>query len=379
MTTVCMTPLTLGYPQGGGHLWVYLNWALSLQAAGCRVLWLEDIGEHAANNPRPDVERDIAALEARLEAHGLGGALALTSFSRHELDPSLLDGRLGLDVAASEADLMLDFAYDTPKWALARFRRTALVDLDPGLLQLWMSQGKLQVCDHDVNFTIGETVGTSEARFPDGGLRWQHTSAPVFLPAWPTAVSSSGTYTTVTNWWGDWIELDGEAVCNDKRSAFLAYSELPTRSNRLLEIAVTLDDYTTETDVPVMEAGGWRVRDAWETCPTPEAYRSYIQASRAEFSCAKPSCQLLANAWISDRTICYLASGKPAVVEHTGSSRLLPEDEGLLRFRTMDEAVAALEAVEADYELHSHRARALAEELFDGETVGRHLLELALT
>ena len=82
MTTVCMTPLTLGYPQGGGHLWVYLNWALSLQAAGCRVLWLEDIGEHAANNPRQDVARDIAALEARLEAHGLGGALALTSFSR---------------------------------------------------------------------------------------------------------------------------------------------------------------------------------------------------------------------------------------------------------------------------------------------------------
>jgi hypothetical protein len=379
MTTVCMTPLTLGYPQGGGHLWVYLNWALSLQALGCRVIWLEDIGEHAATNPDELVEHDIATLSARLASHGLDEALALTSFSAHELPAELVDGRPGLEFAAAEADLMLDFAYDTPQWALARFRRTALVDLDPGLLQLWMSQGKLQVCDHDVNFTIGETVGTSEARFPDGGLRWQHTSAPVFLPAWPTAESSSGPYTTVTNWWGDWIELDGEAVCNDKRSAFLAYSELPTRSDRPLEIAVTLDDYTTETDVPVMEAGGWRVRNAWETCPTPEVYRSYIQASRAEFSCAKPSCRLLANAWISDRTICYLASGKPAVVEHTGHSRLLPEAEGLLRFRNMDEAVAALEAVEADYERHSRRARELAEELFDGEKVGRRLLELALT
>ena len=99
-------------------------------------------------------------------------------------------------------------------------------------------------------------VGTSEARFPDGGLRWQHTPAPVALSAWPAVTDGSGAYTTITNWWGDWIELDGEAVCNDKRSAFLAYSELPTRSNRPLEIAVTLDDYTTETDVPVMEAGG---------------------------------------------------------------------------------------------------------------------------
>jgi hypothetical protein len=379
MTTVCMTPLTIGYPQGGGHLWVYLNWALSLQALGCRVIWLEDIGEHAATNPGELVEHDIATLSARLASHGLDGALALTSFSAHELPAEVVNGRPGLELAAAEADLMLDFAYDTPQWALARFRRTALVDLDPGLLQLWMSQGKLQVCDHDVNFTIGETVGTSEARFPDGGLRWQHTPSPVALSSWPAATDGSGAYTTITNWWGDWIELDGEAVCNDKRSAFLAYAQLPARSGRPLELAVTLDDYTAETDVPILEAGGWIVRDAWEACPTPEEYRAYIQASRAELSCAKPSCGLLANAWISDRTLCYLASAKPAVVEHTGPSRFLPEAEGLLRFRNMGEAAAAIEAVEADYKRHSRLARELAEEHFDGEKVVRRVLELAIT
>ena len=378
MTTVCMTPLTLGYPQGGGHLWVYLNWALSLQALGCRVIWLEDIGEHAATNVREVVERDIATLIARLESHGFDGVLALTSFSGHELDPRLVDGRPGLDFAAAEADLVLDFAYDTPAWALQQFQRTTLVDLDPGLLQLWMSQGKLSVSDHDVNVTIGETVGTNEARFPDGGLRWQHTPSPVFLDAWPASEPSDGRYTTVTNWWGDWIELDGEAVCNDKRSAFLAYAQLPARSGRPLEMAVTLDDYTAETDVPELERGGWTVRDAWDVCPTPEAYHDYIQGSRAEFSCAKPSCALLANAWISDRTLCYLASGKPAVVEHTGPSRFLHDGEGLLRFRDMDEAAAAIDAVEADYERHSGLARQLAEEHFDGVKVVRRVLELAL-
>jgi hypothetical protein len=373
-----MTPLTLGYPEGGGHLWVYLNWALSLRALGCRVIWLEDIGELASTRPRAEVERDIATLDARLESYGLGEALALTSFSGHELDPTLVDGRLDLEAAEAEADVMLDFAYDTPAWALQQFRRTTLVDLDPGLLQLWMSQGKLSVSDHDINLTIGETVGTNEARFPDGGLRWQYTPSPVFLGAWPAAEPSDGAYTTVTNWWGDWIELDGEAVCNDKRSAFLAYAELPARSGRPLEMAVTLDDYTAETDVPVLERGGWTVRDAWDVCPTPEAYHDYIQDSRAEFSCAKPSCALLANAWISDRTLCYLASGKPAVVEHTGPSRLLPDGEGLLRFRNMDEAAAAIDAVEADYERHSGRARKLAEEHFDGEKVVRRVLELAV-
>jgi hypothetical protein len=379
MTTVCMTPLTLGYPQGGGHLWEYLNWALSLRALGCRVLWLEDIGEHAATNPRELVERDIATLSARLEAYGLDRALALTSFfSGHDLDPGLVDGRLDLEAAASESDLMLDFAYDTPPGALAMFRRTAILDLDPGLLQLWMAQGKLQVTEHDVNFTIGETVGTREARFPDGGFQWHHTKPAVFLGAWPVTRAAGGRYTTVTNWWEGWIELDDEPVNNDKRTAFLPYAELPARAGQPLELAITFDDYTAETDVPIMEAGGWTMRDAWEVCATPEDYRAYIQGSRAEFSCAKPSCALLANAWISNRTLCYLASAKPAVVEHTGPSRFLPEAEGLLRFRDMEEAVFAIEAVESDYARHSRLARELAEEHFDGEKVVRRVLELAL-
>ncbi len=378
-TTVCMIPLnTLAYPQGGGHLWVYLNWALSLRALDCRVIWLEDIGELLATRPRPEVERDIATLAARLEAYGLGDALALTSFSGHELDPRLVNGRPDLDVAAAEADLLLDFAYDIPARALAMFRRTALVDLDPGLLQLWMSRNELRVSAHDLYLTIGETVGTSEARFPDGGVRWHHTPSPVFLSAWPATEAAPGPYTTVTNWWGEWMELDGEVVCNDKRTAFLGYVELPARSNHALEMAVTLDDYTAETDVRILERSGWNVRDAWEACPTPETYRAYIQRSRGEFSCAKPSCRLLANAWISDRTICYLASAKPAVVEHTGPSRFLPEAEGLLRFRDLEEAAAAIETVEADFERHSRLARELAEEYFDGEKVVRRVLELAL-
>ena len=108
-------------------------------------------------------------------------------------------------------------------------------------------------------------------------------------------------------------------------------------------------------------------------------YRDYIQKSRGEFSCAKPSCMRLANAWISDRTLCYLASGKPAVVQHTGPSGFLPDGEGLFRFRTPDEAAQALRAVESDYDRHAAAARALAEAHFDaGRVVGR-VLERALS
>ena len=107
-------------------------------------------------------------------------------------------------------------------------------------------------------------------------------------------------------------------------------------------------------------------------------YRAYIQKSRGEFSCAKPSCMKFQNAWISDRTLCYLASGKPAVVQNTGPSSFLPNGEGLFRFSTMEEAVAAFSAINADYERHCRAARAVAEAYFDAKQVLADMLNAAL-
>jgi hypothetical protein len=86
----------------------------------------------------------------------------------------------------------------------------------------------------------------------------------------------------------------------------------------------------------------------------------------------------LRNGWISDRTVCYLASGRPAVVQDTGPSQWLPDDEGVFRFATIDQAAAALDAVQADYARHSLRARELAEERFDARRVAGRALEFAL-
>jgi len=186
-------------------------------------------------------------------------------------------------------------------------------------------------------------------------------------------------YTTVTNWWGEWIVIDGETVDNEKRTAFLALLELPARAPVALELALTPDEHTMDTDARLLEQHGWRVRDAWEVCGTPEDYQEYIRRSRGELSAAKRSCRLLANAWVSDRTICYLASGRPAVVEHTGPSRILPDAKGVLRFRGIDEAAAAIAAVEAAPEAHGRWARELAEAHFDGVRVVGSVLERALS
>jgi glycosyltransferase involved in cell wall biosynthesis len=111
---------------------------------------------------------------------------------------------------------------------------------------------------------------------------------------------------------------------------------------------------------------------------TLQQYQAYIQASRGEFSAVKPSCVRLQNAWISDRTLCYLASGKPAVVQHTGPSSLLPDSQGLFRFRTVEEAARALREVEENYDDNCKHARELVEEHFDAKKVAAKLLEIGL-
>ena len=172
-------------------------------------------------------------------------------------------------------------------------------------------------------------------------------------------------------------DYNGTTFWNEKRVAFLDYLELPARTPVQLEVALCLAEYYEEYR-RLMEPRGWRLREAWDVSATPDAYRTYVQRSRGEFSCAKPAYVALETAWVSDRTLCYLASGRPAVVQHTGASRFLPDAGGLFRFRNLDEAAAALAAAEADYERHCRQARALAEEHFDARRIVARVLERAL-
>jgi hypothetical protein len=398
--TVCFSPTkTLNYPQGGGHLWVYLNWALGLQALGCEVIWLETVSRkeviaaqenrlmvlksygvaEGRNDPTHELRANVATLKSRLERYGLGECLALHLCDGGEVLPAeVMEGCLDLE-AAAEADLLLNQRYNLPAEVVKRFRRSALLDIDPGLFQVWMSTGLISVAQHDMYFTIGETVGPPGTRFPDAGLKWHHTPPPVFLPEWPPVrADPTAPYTTVSNWTtDDWVEFEGEWYCNDKRLGFLAYSDLPSRTSAHLELALLLLG-SDEEDRRSLEERGWKIRHAWDVGSTPEDYRSYVQQSRGEFSCVKPFYLWFNNAWISDRTLCYLASGKPAVVQHTGPSRFLPDSEGLFRFRNLEEAADALSAVESDYERHCRSARELAEEHFDARKVVGSVLERAL-
>ena len=384
--TVCLAAQCLFHPTAGGHLWAYLNWALGLKSIGCHVIWLEAVP--------PDIKLDellryVALLKARLSPYNLHELALWPPSGNWFFSPELQGDCIPLD-ETTDADLLLNQQYNMRADLVRRYRRTALLDIDPGLTQVWFAQGRIDMAPHDVYFTIGETVGQPNARFPDNGLPWQYTPPCVALDWWPVARAPSGAaFTTVTHWGPEWMVEDGEVYANDKRTAFLSFLELPSRTDQPLELAIPAyrqyveadDGYFARWDQEEranLEAHGWRVRDSEAVSATPCDYQRYIQQSRGEFSCVKPSCIRLQNAWISDRTICYLASGKPAVVQHTGPSRFLPDDEGLVRFHSLDDAARRLETVAVDYDRHCHLARALAEEYFDARKVAASVLERAL-
>jgi hypothetical protein len=353
-----------------------VNWALAFQAVGCRVIWLECI---SPGQPTDMVEGNVRRLKDRLAAVGLNADVALTALPATRLPATLRRSCLDLQ-AATDADILVNFLYALAPGIVGRFKRSALIDIDPGLLQAWMASGKLDVAGHDVYFTIGERVGSPSGKSPYSPLTWHHTAPPVALDAWPVRQpGAAAAYTTVSHWWegSSWITWGGTVYPNDKRTAFMEYADLPSRTAVPLELALFLTP-AEEEERRALERRGWRVRLAQEVSASPKEYREYIGASRGEFSCAKPGYVQFENAWISDRTLCYLASGKPAIVQHTGPSQLLPDAEGVCRFRTIEDAVRCLELVEREYDRHCRSARALAEKWFDGRKVARALLDRAL-
>ena len=373
------------FPEGGGHFWVYMQYVLALRAAGCEVYWLERFrrGKDAQRD-----ERAIPEFFARMARFGMDGKVLLyTQDDGPEGGEPLLSfvgtTRAEAETILRRSDLLLNFHYAIDPRLLGCARRTALVDIDPGLLQLWISTGQLRVPPHDCYLTIGETVGTPAAHFPDCGFPWIRFRPPVCLDQWPyTFNPGPAPFTTVAGWWsGMWVRDvgDGRDVLyeNTKRVSFLEFVDVPMRTPQPLELALFLasDD---DADLTVLQRHGWQVRRSQDVAGTPEQYRSYVQQSRGEFSCAKPSCMKLQNAWISDRTLCYLASGKPAVVQHTGPSDYLPSGLGLHRFTTLDEAAAAVDLVNSDYERQCRAAREIAATWFDGTAVLEHILNATL-
>ena len=370
----------LSWPEGGGNLWVFLNWALGFRALGCRVVWLEGLDPKVSAS---ELRANLPALEARLDRYGLADMIAVYYRTGEPWKKGATGGSIAIE-EAEDADLLVNMSYELPDALAQLFRRTAVLDIDPGLTQVWMSEGVGPITRHDRYFTTGEGVN---GRFGAGGPTWLHIPPCVALDWWSPAPAADGGFTTVSNWDNpEWVTYRGHSYPNTKRDGFSPFLDLPALTDESLELALCIEadeelhlsEYS-QAERDSLKARGWGVVHSYEVASTPWDYQSYIRRSKGEFSAAKPSCAKLQAGWVSDRTICYLASGKPAVIQDSGPTRVLPHGEGVFRFSTVEEAARCLEEVATDYPRQCALARQLAEEHFAPDKTCKVLLERALS
>ena len=381
-----MSPVFVGsafvakYPTGGGNFWVPLQYVLGLRALGVEAYWLELLW---AQGDAARARRFLSDFQRHVEALGVADWVTVVFFPDNERDdPPGREESFG--VAAQDlwirarAGLLLNLAHSVPASLRGRFARAALFDIDPGPFQLWAGESDLGVGSHDAYLTIGQNLGAPDCPVPLGDVPWQRVWPAVHLPAWPAQPAiHGGRYTTVTQWWSDaWTVLGNEVIEGHKRTSFLRVLELPRQVAVSLELAANIHPEETE-DRRLLTSEGWHLADPALVTGTPEAFRRYVQQSRGEFGCAKPSYVRTRPGWVSDRTVCYLASGRPCVVEATGVEDHLPSSAGLRFFRTLDEAAECLRAVERDYAAAARAARELAEEVFAARAVLPTILKAA--
>ena len=356
-------------PGAAGHVWQFLQYLLGFRRLGFEVLLVDSL--------RGDAAAEAAGcswLASVLDPVGLGDAWTL----------DLGDGRcagLGRDRAlrfVADADLLINvMGFSTDEDVLGAARRRVFLDTDPGFGQMWRALGLADVfAGHDALVTIGERIGSPDCTIPGGGDSWIATPQPVVLEQWPLiAGNGAERFTSVASWRGAYGPIDYDGHTYGLRvHQFRRFADLPRSAGGTFELALDIHP-ADAADADLLRAGGWTLTAPAAVASTPGDYRRYIQGSDAELMVAKGIYVDSGSGWLSERSLCYLASGRPVVAQETGFSELYPTGEGLLGFSTPDEAVAAVEAVRGDPARHGAAARALAEEHFDSDIVLGRLLD----
>jgi hypothetical protein len=265
----------------------------------------------------------------------------------------------------------------TDETLLETARRRVFLDTDPGFGQMWQDLGQADLFrGHDDYVTIAENIGRPECPIPTCGLKWITWRQPVVLDQWPCQpVAGQGWFTSVGSWRGPYSPIEYRGQTYGLRAhEFRKFARLPKVCDGRFQVA--LDIHSAETkDLALLAENGWMLADPTLIASDPWVYRQYIQQSRAEFMATKGIYVDTHSGWFSERSICYLASGKPVLAQDTGIGHLYPVGQGLLTFRTLEEAAACVEELSRDYERHCRAARGLAEEFFDSDRVLRDLLD----
>lgn len=406
---IIVTGLIAQHPLLGGVTWDYLQYVLGLSRLGHDVYYLEDSGQWpysldggASGNDwvASDCADNVDNLAKVLSRFGLGSKWAYRFPTRSQWLG--LSDRERMAVIKS-ADLLINVSgtLERPE-DYRQVRRLAYIDSDPLFTQVQLAQGRAdlrrRVDAHDVHFSLGECLSDA---VPTTGHRWRPTRQPIVLSEWRPSTPRRDVFTTVMSWTSYRPVTYRGQTYGQKDVEFKHFLELPAKvAPTALEVALAktqhVDWQTNDGSLPptvrqlapnkaqwtpfdLLTHTGWRVVDAAEVCPDLDSYRRYVESSKAEWSVAKNGYVLGQPGWFSCRSACYLAAGRPVVVQDTGFTAVLPVGEGILPFATMEEAIAAIQEVEGNYARHAIAARVIAEEYFDSDKVLSRLVDEALS
>jgi len=367
----------------GGLVWHHLQYIMGLADLGHDVYFVEDSGDSlwCCYDPTrhitdTDPTYGLQLAKRTFERVGLGERWAYyDAHTSHWLGPC---AERILSICAT-ADLVLNLGgvASLRPWVM-QIPVRALIDTDPVFTQiqhLTNSVIRNQALHHTAFLSFGENIGRNQCAIPTDGLPWQPTRQPICLDAWPMTVGTvQGKFTTVMQWESYAAPEYGKIRYGMKSDSFGPYIDLPQRTGAILELAV--GSPTAPRALLVSE--GWEVRNPLEVALDPWTYQHYIHQSKAEFTVAKHGYVISRSGWFSERSAAYLASGRPVVTQETGFSDWLEVGFGVMPFTTPEEALEAIEEVNARYEFHCQAARAIAEEYFDARKVLTHLIEYVM-
>lgn len=348
----------------GGHVWAVLQWAMGLRSAGWAVLFLDRL------DPAPGVRRSrrVGQFVEIMRMFRFEGAFSLDVGGNEE--PVGLARKEVVRVTRT-ADLLLNImGFVEDPIVLAAARRRVFLDTHPGFPQMWHALGQTDVfARHDAFATVGQNVGRPGCVIPRGGLDWIPVLPPVVSRLWLAGEEKMGPFTGVGSWRGpiDPVVFEGRTY-GLRLDEFRRFASVPRESGLPFEMALEIDR-EDRPDAKHLEEGGWRLVDPDAVAGGPLHYWRYVRSSRSEFMVAKNMDVRSQSGWIGDRTACYLASGRPALIQDTGLEGDLAAGQGLVTFRTPEEAVEGARRVDAEWARHARAARALAMERFDARRV----------
>lgn len=363
-----------------GIAWQAANYLAALKKLGWEAWYVEDHGTNPYD-PRcdsvvMDCAYNVGFLRAAMERCGLGDRWAYWDAIRdawHGMSRERVRALYG------EADALINLCGAARLGAEhMRCPVRIIIDTDPIYEQIRYAKAdpasRAYIDAHTHFFTYGANLGSDRCTIPLSGIDWRPTRPPVDLDRWPAAEGAGHCFTTIATWEnkGKNIEFAGDTYLWSKHANFLKFLDVPRcRSDTCFAAAMTPPDEAVRRDI---EGAGWRLLDARPISADMASYQDFIARSRGEFTVAKDIYVRPNSGWFSDRSVCYLASGRPVVTMRTGFTSYCPVGAGLFDYETHDEALAAIDAIAADYPRHSRVAREIAGDVFDGDRVVGGLL-----